>query len=206
MWCLLVLRIFWELSSWNLQFEHVNLSVRFDFCYFLPFFLGILEQCVVHRQLQGYPHEQHEVSQHVNSIQFPILVRGSAPDWRIAAQPEIINLKCFHNAFVASICHMQAKVLKSELHIWIWIQVPPAKSAMEQPQAENKRCWVWARKSGILGLVDGGVHMLMRDEGTTASKEHPRSLTSRGLESLLPQSATVFFVQCWNYASLVLAR
>ena len=36
MWCLLVLRIFWELSSWKLQFEHVNLSVRF-------------EQCVAHR-------------------------------------------------------------------------------------------------------------------------------------------------------------
>ena len=115
---------------------------------------------------------------------------------------------CLHMTYACNkrICHMQAKVLKSELHIWIWIQVPPAKSAMEQPQAENKRCWVWARKSGILGLVNRGVHMLMRDEGTTASKEHPRSLTSRGLESLLAQSATVFFVQCWNYASLVLAR
>ena len=35
MWCLLVLRIIWELSSWKLQFEHVNLRVYFlTFCIF----------------------------------------------------------------------------------------------------------------------------------------------------------------------------
>ena len=38
MWCLLVLRIFWELSSWKLQFEHVILSVRFDFLLLFIFF------------------------------------------------------------------------------------------------------------------------------------------------------------------------
>ena len=45
-----VFRIFWELSSWKLQFEHVNLSGRFDFLHFLP---RNLEQCVcvVNRQL-----------------------------------------------------------------------------------------------------------------------------------------------------------
>ena len=40
MWCLLVLRIIWELSSWKLQFEHVNLSVRFDFLLLFIFFSG----------------------------------------------------------------------------------------------------------------------------------------------------------------------
>ena len=44
-----------------------------------------------------------------------------------------------------------------------------------------KTCWIWARKSGILGVMDGGVH-IGDEEGTRASKEHPK-----------PD-----FLRCWN--------
>ena len=49
-----------------------------------------------------------------------------------------------------------------------------------------KTCWIWARESGILGVMDGGVH-IGDEEGTRASKEHPKSLTpSQSLERLEP--------------------
>ena len=90
---------------------------------------------------------------------------------------------------------MQAKVLKSELHLWIWIQVPPAKSAMEQPQAQQKRrdsrhvefgpenqeFLVWWTEVFILGMKRG--------------QGHPKSIQNQ-----------IFLDQCWNDASLVLAR
>ena len=77
---------------------------------------------------------------------------------------------------------MQAKVLKSELHIWIWIQVPPAKSAMEQPQRktrdvkygpENQEFLVWWTGVFICwwGTRDNGIQRASKKFNISRSRE-----------------------------------